>query len=123
MIGDSRMPDVVVAAAGRRWKLPAVRVREVAALFSLTPIPMAPPAILGLTQLRGQILPVVDPTLGASDQAGARQPRPGDALLVVELGPMRAALLIDKVLGVGKDDPGALPLDVGKLFDQLRAGT
>jgi purine-binding chemotaxis protein CheW len=116
---------VVVAAAGRRWRVPTARVREVAALGQLTPVPTAPAPLVGLTQLRGQILPVLDPAaFDASDakaRGEARAPRPGDPLLVVELGPVRAALWVDKVLGVGDGgDDGAAPLDVGALFDRLR---
>jgi len=110
---------VVVVAGGKRWALPTARVREVAQLSALTPVPTAPPPVVGLTQLRGQIVPVLDlaPDGGGED---ARAPRPGDALVVVELGPVRAALWVERVLGVESDPAGVEPLDVGALFDDLR---
>jgi purine-binding chemotaxis protein CheW len=109
------MADVVIVEVGaRRLAVPTARVREVAAVSTVTPVPTAPPPVVGLTQLRGQIVPVLD-VAGPEP----RQPRPNDPLLVVELGPARAALLVDRVLGVS--DETAEPFDVGALFDQLRA--
>jgi purine-binding chemotaxis protein CheW len=112
---------VVVVAGGKRWALPTARVREVAALQAITPVPTAPAPVVGLTQLRGQIVPVLDlapPEGEARDDA--RAPRPGDALVLVELGPVRAALWVERVLGVESDPAGAAPLDVGALFDDVR---
>ena len=86
------------------------------ATLAVTPVPSAPAPVVGLTQLRGQILPVLDLHPGAP-----RTPRPNDPLIIVELGPVRAALLVDHVLGVESDPPAAEVLDVGALFDQVRA--
>jgi purine-binding chemotaxis protein CheW len=112
------MPDVVVVeAGGRRLAVPAARVREVTAVSSVTPLPTAPPPVIGLTQLRGQIVPVID--LGAPDEN--RTPRPQDPLVVVELGPARAALWVERVLGVQPASDTVSYVDIGVLFDQLRA--
>lgn len=52
---------VLVFTAGRaRYALPAARVREVAPVPELTPIPGAPPAVPGRLTWRGASLPVVD---------------------------------------------------------------
>ncbi len=114
---------VVIEVGGRRRSLLTARVREVAALGTLTPVPTAPPLVVGLTQLRGQILPVLDPAGPAAtsgpEPGTERAPRPGDPLLVVELGPVRAALWVERVLGVERESD-APPLDVGALFDELR---
>ena len=108
------MPEIVVVeVGGRRLGLPAARVREVAAVSTVTPVPTAPPSVVGLTQLRGHIVPVIDLA------AEPRTPRPNDPLIVVELGPARAALLVDRVLGVQPAE-GVELLDVGALFDELR---
>jgi chemotaxis signal transduction protein len=111
--------SVVVLAGGKRWALPTARVREVAQLQVMTPVPTAPPPVVGLTQLRGQIVPVID-LAPADPGAEARAPRPGDPLVVVELGPVRAALWVERVLGVESDPAATEPLDVGALFDELR---
>ena len=123
------MPDVVVVeVGGRRLAVPAARVREVTAVTTVTPLPTAPAPVIGLTQLRGQIVPVLDLSslakltnqlVNYSDEG--RMPRPQDPLVVVELGPARAALWVDRVLGVQPASDTARFVDVGALFDQLRA--
>ena len=113
---------VVVEVGGRKLGIPAARVREVAAISTVTPVPTAPSPVVGLTQLRGHILPVLD-LARVNDQSlpfaeEAKVPRPNDPLLVVELGPARAGLLVDRVLGVQSADCEVI--DVGALFDQVR---
>jgi len=109
------MTDWVVVKVGeRQLAVPTARVREVAAVVAVTPVPRAPSQVVGLTQLRGQILPVLDLQPG-----GPRSPKPNDPLLVVELGPVRAALLVDHVLGI-EAQPTCELIDVGALFDGLR---
>lgn len=109
---------VLVTIGERRMALPAARVREVAQVVSVTPVPRAPAPVSGLLQLRGQILPVLD-------LAGPvpRTPRPNDSIVVVELGPVRAALLCDRIGGVQADPGGAEVVDVGAVFDELRKGS
>ena len=104
------VPALVLLIDGAERLVPRAAVVEVAALGYLTPVPTAPPALAGLTQLRGQILPVLD--LAAAEQT--RLPRPGAPLLVVELPELgRAALLIDEARGeaqIADDDPRLLDL-------------
>jgi chemotaxis signal transduction protein len=109
------MDAVVVRVDRRRLAVPTARVREVAQVVNVTPVPQALPPIAGLTQVRGQILPVLD--LAPSPM---RAPRPGDPLLVVELGPVRAALWVDRVDGVETDPADAEAIDLGALFDRVR---
>ena len=114
------MADVVLVTSGaRRLAVPTARVREVAQAGAVTPVQTAPGTVVGLTQVRGQILPVLDLDRVRDDDP-PRAARPGDPLLVVELGPVRAALLCDRVLGVEPEPGDAALLDVGALFDELR---
>lgn len=105
---------LVVLVGGARRSLPVEVVREVASLGNLTPVPTAPEAVRGVTQVRGQILPVVTP--------GERQraPRLGDPLVVVDAGGVRAALAVEEVVGM-MPASGAAPerLDVGPLLRAL----
>lgn len=111
-MSEARASDVVVVEAGaRRLAVPAAHVRELCAAGWVTPVPTAPPPVAGVTQLRGQILPVLDLA------EPARAVQPDDPLLVVEYGPVRAALLIDRLLPI---DEAAERLDLGALFDALR---
>ena len=115
-MNDGAGGDVVlIVTGGRKLAVPTVRVREVSAASMVTPVPTAPPPVAGLTQLRGQILPVID--LG---EESPRTPKPGDPLVVVELGPVRAALVCDQVVGVSGDAGDVPILDVGAVFDALR---
>jgi len=43
-----------------RYALPIQEVREIVATPTLTPLPTAPAAVLGLVNLRGDVLPVFD---------------------------------------------------------------
>jgi purine-binding chemotaxis protein CheW len=108
---------VRVRIGERRLAVSTHWVREVATVASVTPVPTAPREVAGLMQLRGQILPLLDLALAPS---GPRPPRPGDPMLVVELGAARAGLLVDHVEGVGVGDE-VERLDVAALFDRIRA--
>jgi purine-binding chemotaxis protein CheW len=111
------MADVVRVRVGERfWAIPTARVREVAVVGNLTPVPHAPPAVLGLMQLRGQILPVIE----LQPKAEPVTLKPGQPLLVVEVGPIRAALRVDHVLGVEPESRSVELFDVAALFDRLR---
>jgi chemotaxis signal transduction protein len=126
------MSRVVVMIGGRWYSLPAEQVRAVLPLGNLTPVPTAPGPVRGVSQVRGQVVPVVDLSgvmaeMGAGMGAGAngralggvrpvaapagpseeRVPRPGDLLLLVEVERIRLALLVDHVEPV---DAGAEPL-------------
>lgn len=51
---------LVLRVAGERYGLPPDAVREVAEVRKLTPLPHAPPQLLGLTSRNGSIVPVFD---------------------------------------------------------------
>ncbi len=46
--------------AGRRCGIEVTRVQEVLRAAAITPLPLAPPAVRGLLNLRGRIVPAVD---------------------------------------------------------------
>jgi purine-binding chemotaxis protein CheW len=46
--------------AGGRYALPVERVREIARMRPITPVPRLPAAVLGVTSLRGEIVQVID---------------------------------------------------------------
>jgi purine-binding chemotaxis protein CheW len=110
------MDVIIVEARGHLLSVPTAQVREVTAAQQVTPVPRAPPEVIGLTQVRGQIVPV----LSVGGQPAGSSPRPGDPLVIVELGAARAALWVDKVHGVVEDAPLAEPLDVAALFDGVQ---
>jgi chemotaxis signal transduction protein len=89
--------------------LPGAAVREIASLLPITPVPSAPPPITGVTQVRARILPVLDPSPTLE--------RPLDSLVVIEIGAVRAALRVRRVL----PSAAGLPfLDLEALLAGLR---
>jgi len=99
---------------GRRCSLLVAAVREVVALPSVTPVPLAPSTVRGVAPLHGQVVPVLD--LGVWLAPGA-EPTPlsgggNDKALLVEasLGadatPVRAAFIVDRVMRLGTVDEG-----------------
>ena len=86
---------VRVQVADEHYALPVADVLEVAELGDVTPVPGAGPAVLGIRNLRGQVLPVVD-------LATIFEVAPGKAerIVIAERGGLRAGLAVDAVAGV-----------------------
>jgi purine-binding chemotaxis protein CheW len=88
----------VVALAGTRFAVEVRHAREVVVFDDLTMVPLAPPHLLGVVNLRGSVMALVDirPFLGLEAARAERQPQ----ALVVQSGGALAALLIDEVIGL-----------------------
>lgn len=88
--------------AGALFAVDVRHAREVVVLEEFTSIPLAPPHFIGVTNLRGYILPVLDirPLLGLAGHPVAR----GSRLLVLGSGPGQVAVAIDGVLGLESFD-------------------
>ena len=115
---------------GRRFAVDVADAREVVVLEAITPLPLAPPFVLGLANLRGTVMPVVDvaPLLGLPP----REARAHALGLVLGHGAWKAAAVVDAVLGLeplqssqdhervaGAD--GSIPvLDAGAMLTALR---
>jgi purine-binding chemotaxis protein CheW len=93
------------------YALPVETVLEVARPASLTPVPGAPAHLLGVMNLRGEVLPVVD----LAALSGLRGPGEPTVIVVVEAGGARAGLAVDAVLGVG-DLPAPSPTDTAREY-------
>jgi chemotaxis signal transduction protein len=89
---------VRLRVAAEALALPADHVLEVAELGEVEAIPRARPEMLGVRNMRGQILPVVDLAL----LLGIPRTAPPSRLLVVEAGGIRAGFAVDEVIGVGE---------------------
>jgi purine-binding chemotaxis protein CheW len=88
----------VVTLGGRVFAFEITAVREVAEFDDLTAVPLAPPHVLGVANLRGDVVPVVDPSaaLGLPAEAPGRRLR----TLVVAADGLSAALRVDAVAGL-----------------------
>jgi purine-binding chemotaxis protein CheW len=105
--------NVLVFALGEeRHALELRWVREIFTLVALTPVPTAPPALLGVVNFKGAIVPVLDLRVLLGSAAPARPLQPGDALLLVDVDGTRVALAVDRIDAVTAVDEGepTLPL-------------
>ena len=84
--------------AGEAYAVPIGNVVEIASLGDLTAVPGARPEILGVRNLRGQILPVID----LAQVLGVNAAEPPRQLLVAESGSTQAGFAIDEVCQVGE---------------------
>jgi len=80
--------------------------REVVTLDGFTPVPGAPASVMGVFNLRGTVLPLVEarPLLGRA----ATIPVPGTAAGVLAARSWRAAVAIDRVVGLEWFDDATL---------------
>jgi purine-binding chemotaxis protein CheW len=86
---------VRVRIADEHYALAVEDVLEVAELGDVTPVPGAGAAVLGVRNLRGQVLPVVD--LATVFELPPAQP---ERIVIAEQGGLRAGLAVDGVVGV-----------------------
>jgi|GEM_PF-1251039 len=99
---------VVFRLGGNSFGLHMKLVREVEKAGRVTPVPSAPALLRGLINLRGEILPLIDPRplLGLEPAA----PRAGGYLVVVQArgDEMPVALLVDELGGIAPVDPASV---------------
>jgi purine-binding chemotaxis protein CheW len=87
---------VRVRVADEDYALPVTDVLEVADIGAITPVPRAPHAVLGLKNLRGSVITVVD-LAAVMDLSGNEQRQ---RIVVAEEGGRHVALAVDSVVGV-----------------------
>ncbi|MFI5325917.1 MAG: chemotaxis protein CheW [Candidatus Rokuibacteriota bacterium] len=88
----------VFALAGARFAVDVRSAREVVVFDEITVVPRAPRHLVGVANLRGTVMPIVD----VRELLGLPESRPGRTLrtLVVRDGAVQAALVVDTVLGL-----------------------
>lgn len=89
---------VQVRVASEAYAMPVEHVVEIARLGAITAVAGAPPELLGVLSIRGQILPVVD----LARLLGLERPGRPRHLVVAESGGVPAGLAIDEVTEVGE---------------------
>jgi purine-binding chemotaxis protein CheW len=113
----------VVLLGGRPFAVDVLQAREVVVLEATTPVPGAPASVIGVMNLRGNVLPVVEarPLLGVPAPTTVERPR----ALVLADGEHQAAVVIERVLGLAAFDdvqpiaePAGDGLAVGELVDE-----
>ncbi len=96
---------LLVELGEERYALAVEDVLEVGAVSDPAPLPGAPSGVVGLQNLRGDVIPLLD--LGSLVGAGPRGR--GEAMVVVEQDGRRAALSVDALLDVAllEEEEGA----------------
>lgn len=95
---DEGIEVVEFMLAYERYAVESRYVREVSYLVSLTPLPCTPAFVLGIVNLRGEIIPVIDlkkffdlPEKGLTDL---------DKIIVLQSGKILFGILADAIVGV-----------------------
>ncbi|NBT12638.1 MAG: purine-binding chemotaxis protein CheW [Planctomycetia bacterium] len=99
MLNTSEVVEVCAFRVGEHcFAIASAGVAEVLSSAAIAPVPLAPPAIVGLLHLRGRIVPVIDmrQSLGLPD----RPPAAASTHLVIRLADDWYSLLVDEVLDV-----------------------
>ncbi len=105
----ARAPEqalLVFRLDAERYALPLHRVRRALRAVAIAPLPGAPAIVLGLVDLAGTVMPVIDMRLRFGHQP--RSLRPSDHLIYAHTGRRPVALLVDEATGV----IDALPEDI-----------
>ena len=95
---------------GRVFAVEITQAREVRAFDHYTVVPLGPPHLIGMTSLRGAIIPIIDLLLLLGHSTGADT---GQSL-VMEAHGVRVAIAVDRVLGVEALEQRAEPVLVGE---------
>lgn len=98
------MEILIFELAGQRYGIPLRSVREVVRAVAITALPMAPPVIEGIINVRGAVVPVFD--LRSRFQIPPKALQPSDHLILVCARSRLAALRVDRadwMAGIGED--------------------
>lgn len=99
MTADSRLMEFKLGAES--FALPLLSVREVIALANVTPVPQSPPYFLGIMNLRGQIVSIVDlrKKIGVAASAAGE-----NAVVICAFDGLLVGFLVDSVVAVLSPD-------------------
>lgn len=114
----SAMPErlrvLVVHLDDERLALPAESVVEILPAMAYTRLPSAPEVVVGVVNLRGTPLPLLD--LRTRLGGRARPPHPDDHVVVCHVGDRTVGIWLDHVAGLEEVETGDL-VPVGEVAD------
>jgi chemotaxis signal transduction protein len=91
--------------SGHRFGVPLASVRRVVMSAQPAPLPGAPDPVLGVLNVAGETVTVID--FGAHAGLGATTLSPSQHFLILDLSGFLAALVVDHIRGVAERDPAA----------------
>jgi purine-binding chemotaxis protein CheW len=103
MSGPHKLPAVgseliCVSIAEHLYAIDIMQVREIRGWTASTPLPHAPAHVLGMINLRGSILPVID--LGSLLGVGETKVSAASVVMVAQIGDNQVGLLVDAVCDI-----------------------
>ncbi len=105
--------------AGQQYAAPVERVQEVIRPRDIAPVPGAPEVLLGLMNLRGRLLPVIDGRQRLALKGGAQNDPGSERVLVLDTGGEPAGLLVEAVGDLIRiDEDQIAPVPVGRAARQ-----
>jgi purine-binding chemotaxis protein CheW len=94
---------VVFSLEHQRYALDLGKVRRAVRVVAITPLPQAPPIVVGIIDLGGEVIPVV--SLRVRFRLPPKETRLSDHLVVAHTGRRAVALLVDETNGVIEVSP------------------
>lgn len=102
---------LVFAVAGHEHALAVGDVVEVVRMVAVTPLPEAPPSVMGVINFRGRVIPLVD--VRSRIGAPPRDPDLSTPIIVVRSAEVAAGLVVDEVVEVLTVDRASLEVPAG----------
>lgn len=84
------------------YAIPLLKVREVIALPDVTPIPQSPSYFLGIMNLRGQVITVIDLNLKLGIEPSEHSEK---VVIVTDLGQICVGIVVDSINSVFSPNP------------------
>jgi purine-binding chemotaxis protein CheW len=116
--GHTAMLEIIAFHLGdQQFCIKTTSIREIRGWAAATPLPHAPPHVIGVMNLRGTVIPVIDlaARLGMAGMIDSSR----SAIVVAEVGGSVLGLIVDRVsdiLSITSDEIQPLP-ELGASFD------
>lgn len=86
--------------AGEHYAVELERIREIVKVYSITEVPRAPADVLGVTSVRGEVMPVFDLRRRLRLPRAEGEPERRARVVIVDIGDGSVGLLVDAVESV-----------------------
>lgn len=101
-----------------KFAIPLLQVRELISIPETTPIPNAPKHFLGIMNLRGQVISVVD--LRKKLKFSVEESTKEEAVIIIEIDDINMGVVVDSINKVVNVEEGAVQ-DIPEIESQLNA--
>ena len=96
----SAVEVLLFEVGGERWALEAARVREVVRAVAVSRLPAAPPVVLGVVVVRGELVPVLD--FRARVGLPSAPLDPAEHFVIADAGGRTVAVRTDRAVGLAQ---------------------